>query len=393
MWYYTAREDGSVEKYFMAAMGGANGLGAKSIKQLVEFFGSAKNAWFAEDADLYDVNLRNKKGIGIFIDFRREHPNAPEKLIAYCERHKISLCSVNDDDYPPRLKAITDPPMFFYYRGKLEPRAERIGIVGTRDNTQYGRDVALELSEELAATGLTVVSGAARGIDTFAHEGALKSGRTVAVLGCGIQAVPKHKLKFFERIIERGVVLSEFPPQLPANEGTFIVRNRIIAGLSKGVIVVEAGDQSGALNTVKYAVHYNRDVFIIPGSIYSEKSVGCHKLIQEGATLVKNYRDILEDLNIVAPKREPAKFESKPPVQHVKSESKPTTPPAQKKSVKLSENAAKVLEVIPLKNFITADEILMQLDDIAPNELPAIMIELEINRCVEVDADRYKRTF
>ena len=285
----------------MAAMGGAYGFGNKSIKRVADFFGSAKTAWFAERGDLFKSGA-NRKALEAFITFRGEHPNAPDKLVSYCERHKINLCSINDDDYPPILKESNDPPMFFYYRGQLAPYTQRIGIVGTRDYTHYGKEVAIELAEQLAAAGLTIVSGAARGIDSFAHLGAMRSGRTVAVLGCGINIVPsREKQKILDQIVERGVVMSEFPPQFRPNEGTFITRNRIIAGLSHGVVVVEAGKKSGALLTASYAGDYGRTVFVIPGTIYFEKSVGCHELIRDGATLIKNAQDILDELNITAP--------------------------------------------------------------------------------------------
>lgn len=352
----------------MAALGGADGLGNKSIALLVKFFGSAKAAWFADVADLLKAGVR-KNSLEAFMNFRGKHPDAPEKLVAFCTRQKISVCSIFDDDYPPILKEIDSPPMFFYYRGKLEPLAQRIGIVGSRQNTPYGQSVALELGEQFAAAGLTVVSGAARGIDTFAHRGALKTGRTVAVLGCGINYIfPRENKKLFEEIAERGVVLSEFPPNLKPNSGTFPTRNRIIAGLSRGVIVVEAGQKSGALITSTYAGEYGRDVFAIPGQIYAEMSEGCNELIRDGATLIKSAQDVLNEYNIAtdAPKKIVT-------------------------AVKLEGAEAKVFEIIPSDNFITEDEILMQVDEIYPHELPGIMLELERKGCVVEDAGRYKR--
>ena len=359
-----------MEKYYMAAMGGAEGFGNKSIEVLVKFFGSAKAAWFAEIADLLKSGVK-KNYIGAFITWRKTHPDAPEKLISYCERQKINLCSIFDEDYPPILKEINSPPMFFYYRGKLEPLAERIGIVGSRENTAYGQDVALELGRELASAGLTVVSGAARGIDTFAHRGALKTGRTVAVLGCGINYIfPRENKKLYEQIAERGVVLSEFPPQMTPTQGTFPTRNRIIAGLCRGVIVVEAGEKSGALITSTYAGDYGRDVFAIPGQIYAEKSKGCNELIRDGATLIKNAQDVLNEYNITA---------------QIEPENKII------KTVELKGNAAKVLELIPFDSYITDDEILMQVEEINPAELQNIMLELDMKGCVVEDAGRYKR--
>ncbi|MBQ3336638.1 MAG: DNA-processing protein DprA [Selenomonadaceae bacterium] len=361
-----------MERYYLAAMGGAEGFGNKSIKKLVEFCGSAKAAWSADISDLIHAGI-HQKPLDAFVAFRGKHPNAPEKLVGYCERHEFKICSISDEDYPPLLKEIDAPPMFFYYRGKLEPHAQRIGIVGSRENTQYGQSVALELGEQLAAAGLTVVSGAARGIDTFAHRGALKTGRTVAVLGCGIElAFRSGKKNFFEQMTERGVVLSEFPPQLRPNVGTFPTRNRIIAGLSRGVIVVEAGKKSGALITSTYAGEYGRDVFAIPGEIYAERSEGCNELIRDGATLIKSAQDVLDEYGIEVGKK-----------------IKPAEP---KKQIVLEGVAGKILDAIPFDKFITDDEILIKVDEVAPYELPSIMLELEMKGCVTEDAGRYKRS-
>lgn len=358
----------------MAAMGGAEGLGNKSISILVKYFGSAKAAWSAEVVDLFKSGVR-KNSLEAFIDFRSKHPDAPENLANFCDRQKIGLCSIFEEDYPPILKEIDTAPMFFYYRGELCPQAQRIGIVGSRRNTNYGKGVALELSEQLASAGLTVVSGAARGIDTFAHYGALKSGRTVAVLGCGINYIfPRENKKLFEEIAENGVVMSEFPPQLPPKPGTFPTRNRIIAGLCRGVIVVEADFKSGALITSNYAGEYGRDVFAIPGQIYSRMSRGCNELIREGAILIKNAQDVLNEYNISS-QIEP-KF----------IETERVAP-----KIVLDGVAAKVLEAIPFDKFITEDEILIQVEDINASELAGVLIELEMKGCVIEDAGRYKR--
>ena len=376
--YYTAREGGVLDKYYMAAMGGAEGLGNKSIELLVKFFGTAKAAWFAETGDLFKAGVR-KNALGAFIEFRVKHPHAPENLRNYCARHKINLCSIFDEDYPPILKEIKTPPMFFYYRGKIFPQAQRIGMVGSSHNTPYGQNVALEIASELAAAGLTVVSGAARGIDTFAHRGALKSGRTVAVLGCGINFVPsRENQKLLEQIADSGVVLSEFPPQLPPNQKTFPTRNRIIAGLSRGIIVVEANFKSGALITSTYAGEFGRDVFAVPGQIYADMSRGCNELIRDGAILIKNAADVLNEYNFSVPNEKPAEVESE-----IKSELE--------KPIDLDDKASKVLEVIPFDKFITDDEILMQIEDLDPDELQNILINLELKNFIEEVSGKYKR--
>lgn len=277
-----------LEKYYMAAIGSAKGFGNKSIARLVEYFGSAKTAWFADEIDLFNSGVR-KNTLEFFIQWRKKHCAAPENLISFCDRQRIKLCTIFDEDYPPLLKEIDSSPMFFYYRGTLEPLAQRIAIVGSRKNTPCGSSIALELGEQIAAAGFTVVSGAAKGIDTFAHCGALKTGRTVAVLGCGINYIyPRENKKLVEEIAESGVVLSELNPMTIPTAGTLTARNRIIAGLCKGIVVVEAGLKSGTFITSNYAVKYGRDIFAVLNS-----SEGCVKLISEGAIPVKNAFDVV----------------------------------------------------------------------------------------------------
>lgn len=361
-----------MDKYFVASIAAAKDVGNKRIQHLLEIFGNGQAIWSATNADLKQAGLP-KNAFESLIEFRQNHPDAPEQLADYCQRNGFGLCSFVDEDYPPILKEISVPPIIFYYRGKLLPHVERVGVVGTRENTGYGKDVALTLGSELAAAGLTVVSGAARGIDSFAHRGALKTGRTVAVLGQGLATrCSREKKKLLDEIVERGgLVMSEFSLKTEPNEGTFVTRNRIIAGLCRSIVVVEAGEKSGALNTGTWAVENNREVFVVPGSLYWEKSIGCHNLIYDGAKLIRNARDVLDFYNIevgAVPKELP------PPVE-------------------LSDVEAKILALIPKGDFITDDEILDAVDDVAPHELPQIMIELEIKGCIVEDAGRYTRKF
>ena len=369
-----------MEKYFIASLTAANHVGSKTVQQLINFFGSAENVWNAEADDLQSSGM-SKKSLESFLRFRTQFPNAPENLVEFCNKKNFGLCSYVDEDYPPLLKEISIPPAVFYYRGTLEPFAERIAMVGTRDYTSYGRRVALEISEELAAAGLTVVSGAARGIDTFSHIGAMKSGRTVAVLGSGINFKDSaERRSFLDKIIsDGGLVLSEFEPNLPPNTGTFPARNRIIAGLCKGVIVVEAGNKSGALLTTNDAADYGRDVFAVPGSIHSDKSTGCHALICDGGNLITCAADVLEFYNL-APKEVPEKIlgNSKEKISKVKS-------------VALDETEKKVFNLIPLDENITVDEILMQIDELEPSEISEILLRLEVKKVVQEDGGTYTR--
>ena len=359
-----------MEKYYIAAITAANNVGTRRVLKLIETFGSAKAVWQAEREDLEKVKLP-ANALESLLNFRLLHPNAPENLVDFCAVKKIDLCSIIDEDYPPILKESSGSPPIFYYRGKLETLARRIAIVGTRYNTPYGERVAFELGRDLAAAGLTIVSGAARGIDSIAHRGALKTGRTVAVLGCGItfkQNIATQKL--LEDIVESGgLVMTEFDPTVVPSTLTFPPRNRIIAGLCKGVIVVEAGDKSGALITTNFAADYGRDVFAVPGNIFSEKSVGCNELIRDGANVVTSAQDILDYYNFVV------------------SEKKiPTSAP-----VELDEMEKKVFNLIPLDEEITAEEILMQTDEIDPNEISEILLQLEIKNLIQEKDGRYTR--
>ena len=192
------------------------------------------------------------------------------------------------------LKTIPFPPVVFYYLGKIQPAAERIAVVGCRDNTPYGERAATEISESLARAGITVVSGVAKGIDTFAHMGAMKYGRTVAVVGCGIEyAFSNHNENLIRQIADNGLVLSIFPPSQTPNRGTFPARNRIIAGLSKAMIAVEAAITGGTVIACNYALDFGRNLFAVPGSIFSPKSVGCNNFLRNGAMLIQNANDVL----------------------------------------------------------------------------------------------------
>jgi len=207
------------------------------------------------------------------------------------------------EEYPKLLKKIKDPPEILYLRGKILPNENCFAIVGTRRCSAYGKQVALEIAGDLAETGLTIVSGLAPGIDTFSHLAAVeRKKRTIAVLGTGLDEksiYPKSNLKLAQRILETGgCLISEYPPGTPGSKFTFPQRNRIISGLSLGILVVEAKERSGALITAEWARKQKRKVFAIPGPIHSLNSKGPHKLIKEGAKLVENANDILKDLGL-----------------------------------------------------------------------------------------------
>jgi DNA processing protein len=214
--------------------------------------------------------------------------------------HGIRIIVPTDSEYPPALKAIPDPPPYLFVRGHLTAEDElAVAIVGTRQVTDYGRGLAHKFAADFARRGVTVVSGLARGIDTAAHRGALDGGgRTIAVTACGLDIVyPSDNRDLMIEIENHGAVVSEWPPTTNPESWHFPARNRIISGLSAGVVVVEAGEKSGALITANYALEHGREVFAIPGSVYRAQSKGPHSLIKQGGALVESVDDVILALN------------------------------------------------------------------------------------------------
>jgi len=222
------------------------------------------------------------------------------------ERFGCSIVCQTDAHYPNLLREIYDPPIVLYVKGSLLPADHHgVAMVGSRLTTPYGIDMARRMGMQLASAGVTVVSGGARGIDTAAHQGALKSGgRTIAVLGTGLDFVfPPENAELFQRVAAQGAVMTQFPFGRPADKQTFPIRNRIVAGMSLGTLVVEANLTSGALITANMAVDYGRQVFAIPGRIDSPRSKGCHDLIKKGAKLCECVEDVLTEFEYLFPPR------------------------------------------------------------------------------------------
>jgi DNA processing protein len=216
---------------------------------------------------------------------------------------EIKKITMEDEDYPKRLKEIKDPPKILYCLGEIKNEENCFAIIGARKCTNYGKEIAYRIASDLAEAGLTIVSGFAPGIDTMAHRAAIeRRKRTIAVLGTGLDEksiYPKSNLKLIDKILENGgAIISEFEPGTHGTKYTFPQRNRIISGLSLGVLVVEARMQSGALITANYAKEQGRKVFAVPGSVFSQTSKGCHFLIKNGAKLVESAEDILMELGI-----------------------------------------------------------------------------------------------
>ena len=271
------------------------GVGYQTIQRLLAVFGSAQRAL---DATLEE--LTHVEGLP---------PNVSQRLIRgksrvsvgqeleLIEAHNCHLVAISDSAYPLLLKEIADPPPLLYVRGDLgEPDAPSITIVGTRSPTNYGKTISRQLSQQLAENGVTVVSGFARGIDTCAHQGALQAnGRTIAVLGNGLsQIYPDENRDLADEIVESGALISEFPMSVPPFPKNFPRRNRLVSGMSSGTVVVEASVRSGSLITARHAAEQGREVFAVPGQIFSKQSTGSHQLINQGAKLINAIEDIWE---------------------------------------------------------------------------------------------------
>jgi DNA processing protein len=277
------------------------GIGPSRLRALWAYFNhDMEAAWHADSQDLLNAGL-GEQALTTFLQFRKA-PNL-EPVFEKLQKAHARICTLDDDEYPALLKEVPDGPPIFYMRGQLFPEDDlSLAIVGTRKSTSYGEQVTRRMATAMAQARVTIVSGLARGLDTIAHEAALAAGgRTIAVMGNGIdQIYPSENRAIATKIIEEGVgaILTEYPPGIPPIAENFPARNRIISGLSLGVLIVEAPSSSGALLTAQFALEQNREVFAIPGHITSPNSQGTNRLIQEGAKLVMHPEDILEELNL-----------------------------------------------------------------------------------------------
>jgi DNA processing protein len=273
------------------------GVGPRHRKDLLERFGSAKAVLTASPSELREVHGIGPKTAKSIVE--ADHALDVEAEIALCREHGIDIVTEAHAAYPRPLREIHDPPGVLFVRGELKPSdALAVGIVGTRHCTQYGLRQAERLAGSLARAGFTIVSGLARGIDAAAHRGAMAAGgRTLAVLASGVMNIypPEHE-QLADEVAAQGALISESPPHAQPLSGTFPQRNRIISGLSLGILVIEAADRSGALITARHAMEQGRDVFAVPGNVDNRASRGCHRLIRDGAKLVESADDVLEEL-------------------------------------------------------------------------------------------------
>lgn len=296
-----------MEEYYLMWLSRLDGIGFKRANILLEHFGSAEAIWRAEPAAIRAV--ASEKMADALLSQRDE-----EKLndwIIELEEKEIEFYSYWHPRYPRLLKEITDPPLGIYVKGELpDDDIDTVAIIGARKCSRYGATVAYDMAKELGKTNVIVVSGMARGIDSEGHKGILDGGgKTIAVLGCGVDiCYPPENRELMERIAKNGCIISEFAPGMPAVPGNFPSRNRIIAGLSKMVVVVEAGKKSGTLITADMALDYGRDVYVVPGNVTSALSKGTNALIKQGCPIITEGSDILIALGIAYKEEEKVKF-------------------------------------------------------------------------------------
>jgi len=284
-------------KYFLA-LNMVKGIGAVRFKALLDHFGEAEKAWKADEIQLRAAGL-GPTTIENFLQSRNamDFTHVAEDL----EKHDVKALTWEDSDYPRKLKEIEQSPPLIYMKGEVIPEDDwAIAVVGTRTVSPYGQQVAAELGAFLAHQGITLVSGLARGVDSIAQQAALKAGgRTISVLAHGLDRVyPPENRALAADIVSNGALISDYALGVPPESSNFPPRNRIISGLSTAVVVVEAGQRSGALITAEFAANQGRDVFALPGSIYAPQSKGTNRLIREGAHPLLNFEHLIEALDL-----------------------------------------------------------------------------------------------
>lgn len=344
------------------------GVGPVRVRQLLEHFGEAPAILGASKSQLQNVRGIGEETAAAIAGWEKSVDLGGElKRLADFDCHVITQA---DESYPPSLREIYDPPIVLYVRGELSTKDKNaVAMVGSRQTTHYGIETARKLAYQLAYVGVTVVSGGARGIDTAAHQGALAAkGRTVCVLGTGINIVfPPENQELFARIAEHGAVMTQFPFNRNGDKQSFAIRNRIVAGMTLGSVVVEADLHSGALITANFATEYGRQVFAVPGRIDSPRSKGCHDLIKKGAKLCESAEDILSEFEYLFPA----------------SNKRPTlnedgTLPA----LELSENEQKAYDAVKAGDETTIDEVIRR-SGLSSSAVSVALLSLEMKRAVK----------
>lgn len=326
------------------------GVGTATFNYLLKHFKTLKKFWEAgeEQINKAKLDVRTRQSV---LEFRTKVD--PKVYLATVYERGIKVFAATDRDYPQNLKKIADPPPVLYVKGQILPQDEMaVGVVGARYATVYGRQVTERLTRELVAAGLTIVSGMARGVDSFAHKSAIEAGgRTIAVLGSGVDLIyPPENRGLYEQIIKKGAVVSEFPLGFPSVPSNFPARNRIISGLSLGVLVTEAAVDSGSLITAGCAAEQDREVFAVPGPINSKMSGGTNKLLKEGVHPVTEVADILEVLRVESLQRQVK-------VRISQSESVKSKDKTEQKIIDVLVDGAKHVDKIVLETGLAIDTV------------------------------------
>ncbi len=350
----------------LVALNMVEGVGPIRLRQLLEHFGDAPSILKASRAQLAAVRGIGEDTADAISKWETDVPLAAE--LKRIEDFGCRIITQEDAEYPELLRQIYDPPIVLYVKGALTAKDKNaVALVGSRMTTHYGIESARKLGYQLGYVGVTVVSGGARGIDTAAHQGALSAkGRTIGVLGTGINLVfPPENAELYERIIANGALVTQFPFNRPADRQSFPIRNRIVAGMTLGTVVVEANLTSGALITANFATEYGRQVFAVPGRIDSPRSKGCHDLIKKGAKLCEGAEDILSEFEYLFP-----------------ASNRPPTPAdtGVLPVLTLSENEQKVYDALG-EEELSIDEIIRQ-SGLPSSAVSVALLSLEMKRIV-----------
>lgn len=357
----------------LLALAAVKNVGPSRLRKLIQIFGTPADVFKAKLSELVRVS-------GVSENTAREikanrHQEEAAQELQNIKKHNVEVVTIWDENFPPLLKNIYDPPVILYYCGTLEQNDRyAIGIVGARRPTAYGLTTAETLAKELASRGITIVSGLAVGIDSSAHRGTLQGGgRTIAVLGSGLDRLyPPESKPLARKIVKQGAVVSEFPLGTKPEAGNFPRRNRIISGLSLGVVIIEAAQKSGALITAEFATEQGREVFVVPGNITSTKHVGSHQLIKQGAKLVQSVDDILEEIT--------------PHLLDIQTQKKSV--PVQHPHIKFSKDEEKIMNTLSSEP-VHIDKICLE-SGFPPQQTLAILLMLELNGVVKaLEGKRY----
>jgi DNA processing protein len=367
------------DRKYWIALKSIDGVGSVGFKNLVDAFGHPKNVFNASIQTLTAVPGIGRKTAANIKDFNRW--DKTEEELELLRKYDARLITYQDSLYPRSLLNIYDFPPFLYTKGLLKEDDVNIAVVGSRMASTYGKFSTQRLCRELAIKGITVVSGLARGIDSAAHKGALTGrGRTIAVLGCGLDTVyPPENQELYEEIVNKGAVITEYSFGTPPSGSNFPARNRIISGVSLGVVVVEANEKSGSLITAKLALEQGREVFAVPGSIDSAGSRGTHKLIKQGAKLIENVYDILDE---ILPQVEMRSKDAPPEERILRQDNGEEGRPEQKTAAQGFTDAEKsILKSISSK-ALDIDSIIHS-TGLKPNEVLNILLTLELRGIIK----------